>query len=283
MGQSVIRTKRSCERADSPKHSIHRRRRPYAELTFLPVVVVVLDIHCIARKIGSNVHPSLVSDATPSRATRRRHYLHRLQRAHRHRRTAPIGAGAYIVGIVDHPYLATRLPLWLTLPSYTSTTSVVLAELGNCDVARVDPTEQELGNCDVARVDPTEQELGNCDVARVDPIEQELGNCDVARVDPTEQELGNCDVARVDLIEQELGNYDVARVDPTEQELGNCDVARVDPTEQELGNCDVARVDPIEQELGNCDVARVDPTEQELGMVTSQELIRPSRSSGIVM
>ncbi|RZS13146.1 hypothetical protein BHM03_00044680 [Ensete ventricosum] len=125
--------------------------------------------------------------------------------------------------------------------------------------------------------------LGNCDVARVDPIEQELGNCDVARVDPTEQELGNCDVARVDLTEQELGNCDVARVDPTEQELGNCDVARVDPTEQELGNCDVARVDPIEQELGNCDVARVDPTEQELGMVTSQELIRPSRSSGIVM
>ncbi|RRT62416.1 hypothetical protein B296_00039066 [Ensete ventricosum] len=75
------------------------------------------------------------------------------------------------------------------------------------------------------------RELGKCDVARVDPTEQELGNCDVARVDPTEQELGKCDVARVDLTEQELGNCDVARVDPTEQELGNCDVARVDPTE----------------------------------------------------
>ncbi|RWW51403.1 hypothetical protein BHE74_00042259 [Ensete ventricosum] len=37
------------------------------------------------------------------------------------------GARAYIVGIVDHPYLVTRLPLWLTLPSYTSTTPVVLA------------------------------------------------------------------------------------------------------------------------------------------------------------
>ncbi|RWV82071.1 hypothetical protein GW17_00056458 [Ensete ventricosum] len=37
------------------------------------------------------------------------------------------GAGAYIVGVVDHPYLATRLPLWLTLSSYASTTSVVLA------------------------------------------------------------------------------------------------------------------------------------------------------------
>ncbi|RRT31362.1 hypothetical protein B296_00048036 [Ensete ventricosum] len=34
---------------------------------------------------------------------------------------------AYIVGVVDHPYLATRLPLWLTLSSYTSTTPVVLA------------------------------------------------------------------------------------------------------------------------------------------------------------
>ncbi|RWV84106.1 hypothetical protein GW17_00054212, partial [Ensete ventricosum] len=34
---------------------------------------------------------------------------------------------AYIVGVVDHPYLATRLPLWLTLSSYASTTSIVLA------------------------------------------------------------------------------------------------------------------------------------------------------------
>ncbi|RWW06998.1 hypothetical protein GW17_00029636 [Ensete ventricosum] len=36
-------------------------------------------------------------------------------------------SGAYIVGVVDHPYLATRLPLWLTLSSYASTTPVVLA------------------------------------------------------------------------------------------------------------------------------------------------------------
>ncbi|RRT70942.1 hypothetical protein B296_00008614, partial [Ensete ventricosum] len=34
---------------------------------------------------------------------------------------------AYIVGIVDHLYLATRLPLWLTLPSYTSIMPVILA------------------------------------------------------------------------------------------------------------------------------------------------------------
>ncbi|RWW41938.1 hypothetical protein BHE74_00052545 [Ensete ventricosum] len=37
------------------------------------------------------------------------------------------GARAYIVGVVDHPYLATWLPLWLTLSSYASTTPVVLA------------------------------------------------------------------------------------------------------------------------------------------------------------
>ncbi|RZS15104.1 hypothetical protein BHM03_00046891 [Ensete ventricosum] len=35
-------------------------------------------------------------------------------------------SGAYIVGVVDHPYLATRLPLWLTLSSYASTTPIVL-------------------------------------------------------------------------------------------------------------------------------------------------------------
>ncbi|RWW88911.1 hypothetical protein BHE74_00002195 [Ensete ventricosum] len=38
-----------------------------------------------------------------------------------------VGSGAYIVGVVDHSYLATRLPLWLTLSSYASTTSIVLA------------------------------------------------------------------------------------------------------------------------------------------------------------
>ncbi|RRT48138.1 hypothetical protein B296_00035062 [Ensete ventricosum] len=135
-------------------------------------------------------------------------------------------------------------------------------ELGDCDVARVDPTEQELGKCDIVRVDPIEQELGKCDVVRVDPTEQELGNCDVVRVDPTKQELGKCNGARVDPTEQELGNCNVERVDPTKQELGNCNVARVDPTEQELGNCNVARVDPTERELGNCNVGflpRVDP------------------------
>ncbi|RWW36920.1 hypothetical protein BHE74_00058021 [Ensete ventricosum] len=37
------------------------------------------------------------------------------------------GAEAYIVSVVGHPYLATLLPLWLTMPSYPSTTPAVLA------------------------------------------------------------------------------------------------------------------------------------------------------------
>ncbi|RRT49498.1 hypothetical protein B296_00047804 [Ensete ventricosum] len=35
-------------------------------------------------------------------------------------------SGAYIVSVVDHPYLTILLPLWLTMPSYPSTTPVVL-------------------------------------------------------------------------------------------------------------------------------------------------------------
>ncbi|RWW54713.1 hypothetical protein BHE74_00038689 [Ensete ventricosum] len=37
------------------------------------------------------------------------------------------GAGAYIVGDVGHTYMATLLPLWLTMSSYPSTTPTVLA------------------------------------------------------------------------------------------------------------------------------------------------------------
>ncbi|RWV86288.1 hypothetical protein GW17_00051832, partial [Ensete ventricosum] len=40
---------------------------------------------------------------------------------------ARAGARAYIVGVVDHLYLAIQLPLWLTLSSYASTTPAVLA------------------------------------------------------------------------------------------------------------------------------------------------------------
>ncbi|RRT55587.1 hypothetical protein B296_00044840 [Ensete ventricosum] len=43
------------------------------------------------------------------------------------RRDPSDGQVSSVVGVVDHPYLATRLPLWLTLSSYASTTPAVLA------------------------------------------------------------------------------------------------------------------------------------------------------------
>ncbi|RZR95512.1 hypothetical protein BHM03_00024373 [Ensete ventricosum] len=50
-----------------------------------------------------------------------------------------VGSGAYIVGVVDHPYLTTWSPLWLTMPSYTSTTPAVLAMYQSvCRIALVD-------------------------------------------------------------------------------------------------------------------------------------------------
>ncbi|RRT50452.1 hypothetical protein B296_00046551 [Ensete ventricosum] len=167
------------------------------------------------------------------------------------------GARAYIVGVVDHPYLATWLPLWLTMLSHTSTMPIVLA-VGHAsagkgvDLTCVRPTVRSLAPpylCPASfprRVDHVggpivrgraDRELGNLNSVGADPTEQELGNLNgAARADPTEQELGNYDVARADLTEQELGNWDVTRADPTEQELENWDVARADPTEQELGN-----------------------------------------------
>ncbi|RWV88800.1 hypothetical protein GW17_00049089 [Ensete ventricosum] len=201
------------------------------------------------------------------------------------------GAGAFIVGAVDHSYLITLLHLWLTMspstvralapPVYPAGYLRRVGHVGGpavrgCDdlaarstfVISFFPSREDLleapdeGAEDEVLCLTAAREL-HCSKSR--STEHELGNCDVARVDPTEHELGNYDVARVDPTEQELGNCNVARVDPTEHELGNCNVARVDPTEHELGNCDVVRVDPTEHELGNCDVARVDPTEQELG------------------
>ncbi|RWV79443.1 hypothetical protein GW17_00059428 [Ensete ventricosum] len=37
------------------------------------------------------------------------------------------GAGAFIVGVVDHSYMITLLPLWLTIPPYPPTMLAVLA------------------------------------------------------------------------------------------------------------------------------------------------------------
>ncbi|RWW37057.1 hypothetical protein BHE74_00057879 [Ensete ventricosum] len=109
-----------------------------------------------------------------------------------------LGHGAYIVGVVGHLYLATLLHLWLTMPSYTSTTPVVLAlltrggsELVTSGSSGTDQTERELRNLNVAGADLTEQELGNLNGARADPTEHELRNWNGVRADPTEHELGN--------------------------------------------------------------------------------------------
>ncbi|RWW16306.1 hypothetical protein GW17_00019822 [Ensete ventricosum] len=56
------------------------------------------------------------------------------------------GAGAYIVGVVGHPYLTTLLPLWLTMPSYTSTTPAVLATKGNKTGVSAAVAKQEGGS-----------------------------------------------------------------------------------------------------------------------------------------
>ncbi|RWW62881.1 hypothetical protein BHE74_00029973 [Ensete ventricosum] len=190
------------------------------------------------------------------------------------------------VGVVDHPYLTTLLPLWLTMPSYPFTTPVVLAllarggselvpsgssrtyqierELRNLNGAGADPTEQELGSLNDARADPTEQELGNWNDAGANPIEQELGNLNDARADPTEHELGNLNGTRADPTEHELGNLNGARANPTEHELGNLNGARANPTEHELGNLNGTRTNLTEHELGNLNGARADPTEHKL-------------------
>ncbi|RRT38381.1 hypothetical protein B296_00046499 [Ensete ventricosum] len=204
-----------------------------------------------------------------------------------------VGSGAYIVGVVDHPYLATRLPLWLTLSSYASTTPVVFTVR---DASTGRPYDRWGFGLTCARsaarlLTPPYLRLTSspCWVVHVGgPVVRRSDDvaarslCVISFSPPGEDllEVPNegaedevlClavgarefDVARSDLTEQELENCDVIRADPTEQELGNGDVARADPTEQELGNCDVARVDPTEQELENCDGARSDPTEQEL-------------------
>ncbi|RRT45884.1 hypothetical protein B296_00049003 [Ensete ventricosum] len=152
----------------------------------------------------------------------------------------------------DHPYLATWLPLWLTMSSYTSTTPAILAhEPRNWSGAGADPTEQELGNLNVARADPTKQELGNWDGTRVDLTEYGLGNSNVVRTDPTEQELGNWNGTRADLTEHGLGNWNDTRANLTEHGLENWNGTRVDMIEQELKNLNVARAYSTEQELGN--------------------------------
>ncbi|RZR97940.1 hypothetical protein BHM03_00027224 [Ensete ventricosum] len=70
------------------------------------------------------------------------------------------GARAYIVSVVDYSYLATRLPLWLTLSSYASTTPTVLA-------VRDAPTSRGIGlTCIRSTVRPLGYRPYPCQVGR---------------------------------------------------------------------------------------------------------------------
>ncbi|RRT46272.1 hypothetical protein B296_00050429 [Ensete ventricosum] len=176
-----------------------------------------------------------------------------------------VGSGAYIVGVVGRPYLATWLPLWLTMLSHTSTITVVLA-VGHAsaskgvDLTCVKPTVRPLappylrpasfphrvghvggpvvrGRADVATGSPSAisffplgKTFSRC------PMRRELENWNGAGADPTERELRNLNSAGADPTEQELENLNSAGADPTEQELGNLNGAEADPTERELGN-----------------------------------------------
>ncbi|RWW62215.1 hypothetical protein BHE74_00030682, partial [Ensete ventricosum] len=219
--------------------------------------------------------------------------------------TSGFGSGsarAYIVGVVDHSYLATRLPLWLTLSSYASTTPAVLvvrdASTGRgIGLTCVRSAVRSLGYrpylCQVDRMTAGDSALpvpGRLHDhwrphACVGPASR-IGSATSAgqlsegammwrpdhyllvRGGP---ELvpsggsGTLNDAGVDPSELELGNLNNARADSTRHEPGNWNGVGADPTEQELRNWDVARADPTEQELGNWDVARADPTEQDLG------------------
>ncbi|RRT41059.1 hypothetical protein B296_00042460 [Ensete ventricosum] len=217
----------------------------------------------------------------------------------------PARVGAYIVGVVDHPYLATWLPLRLTMSSYTSITPAILAvrhastgrpydrwgfgltcarsAAGPLAPPYMHPTsfprridhvsgpvvrgsdDVAPGNWNGVRADPTKHGLRNLNVARAVPTKQELGNWDGTKVDLTEHELGNWNGVGADPTKQGLRNLNVARADPTKQELENWDGTRVDLTEHELGNWNGVGADPTKQGLGNLNVTRADPTEQELG------------------
>ncbi|RRT31581.1 hypothetical protein B296_00047188 [Ensete ventricosum] len=180
------------------------------------------------------------------------------------------GAKAYILSVIGHPYLATLLPLWLIIPSYPSTTPVVLAVrhafVGKgvdltCVRSVVRPLAPPILASDQLPASGRPRQRASCprERGRGGPIQ--LGNLNGTGADLTNQELGNSNGARADPIEQELGNWNGAEADPIEQELGNLNGAGVDPTEQELGNSNGARADPTEQEPGNWNGAGADPTE----------------------
>ncbi|RWW15140.1 hypothetical protein GW17_00021039, partial [Ensete ventricosum] len=125
---------------------------------------------------------------------------------------------AYIVGAVGHPYLATLLPLWLTMPSYPSTTPVVLARPHTCIrlASRVGSATSagqlsegartwRLGHYLPCHSPPWEDLLEVPDEGAEDEVlclaagpwwlwtspEWELWNLNGAGADPIEQELGS--------------------------------------------------------------------------------------------
>ncbi|RWW23989.1 hypothetical protein GW17_00011731 [Ensete ventricosum] len=89
-----------------------RRQRPLQVLRSLPGIaslLIALKCPCaLARRslLGTELELGRMSgDSEPGSGSRLLEWW---------------SAGAYIVGVVDHSYLATRLPLWLTLSSYAS-------------------------------------------------------------------------------------------------------------------------------------------------------------------
>ncbi|RZR85969.1 hypothetical protein BHM03_00013056 [Ensete ventricosum] len=170
------------------------------------------------------------------------------------------GAGAYIVGVVDHPYLATWLPLWLTMLSHTSTMPAVLA-VGHASAGKgvgltcVRPVVRPLAPPYLRPASfPRRVDHVGGPVVRSGPTWRCLARGGFGLVpsrssgtDQTEQELRNLNGAEADPTERELGNWNGAEADPTERELGNLNSAGADSTEQELGNLNgAARADPTE-------------------------------------
>ncbi|RWW44500.1 hypothetical protein BHE74_00049732 [Ensete ventricosum] len=210
-------------------------------------------------------------------------------------RSEGASTGVYIAGVVDHPYLATWLPMWLTMLPHTSTMSVVLA-VGHASTGKgvgltcVRPVVRPVappylrpasfprwvghvggpvvrGRADVAVGSPSAISffLPWEDLLEVLDEGAEDGVFGSSWAGQTEQELRNLNGAEADPTERGLGNLNSAGADPTERGLGNLNGAtRADPIEHGLGNG--AGADSTERRLGNLNgAARADPTEQELG------------------
>ncbi|RWV81012.1 hypothetical protein GW17_00057617 [Ensete ventricosum] len=205
--------------------------------------------------------------------------------------TATKGARAYIVGVVDHSYLATRLPLWLTLSSYASTTPVILAvrdaSIGRgigltCVRSAVRPLGYRPYLCQVDRMTAGDSALPvpgrSHDHLRPHTCVRLASRVGLATSAGQLSKgammwwpghyVSYHSTPREDLLEvpdEGVEDEVLCLAAGSRHEPENWNGVGVDPTEQELGNWDVARAGPTEQELGNWGVAGADPTEQELG------------------